>query len=180
MKTIIIVLTVVIGIKAFSQSDVKTHYAAKDNFVISALGGGAERTNGVNKTIYPLINFSAGYGISNRFIIFSDALFYYNKSMQSDVSEDSFSKAAHYGIGLRYTGAKNLKCGTPTVQSGVYVFSNDKTETSLDWLVTPGWICPISTSEKTFLNLGFDFQMNKLITGERALVSAKIGLLFYL
>lgn len=59
------------------------------------------------------------------------------------------------------------------------MFDTEGEKPKLNWLITPGWVYPIGKKEKFFVEMGFDFQMNKVIKGEGFLMTAKLGASFH-
>lgn len=181
MKTILLTTAIVaFQFSAFAQSAGEpTHFQLKGNFSISLSGGIAE-SFGSDKQggRYFLINPKVGYHISDKLMVLAETLLYSATSSDQE-SGVKFKNASHYGVAFRYYTKKNLKCGTPYIQSGVYLFNDDAKNNSYDWLVTPGLIL-FNIKEKWLFDTSFDFQMDNILESSPYLMSAKIGVTFVL
>lgn len=181
MKTILLTSAIVaFQFSAFAQNNEEpTHFQLKGNFSISLSGGVAEYFGSdIYVGRYFLTNPKAGYHLSDKLMVLAETLLYSTTSSDQE-SGVKFKNANHYGIAFRYYAKKNLKCGTPYIQSGVYLFGDDTKSHSYDWLVTPGLIL-FNIKEKWIFDTSFDFQMDNILKSSPYLMSAKIGVSFVL
>jgi hypothetical protein len=157
------------------------YFAFKGHYYISFYGGGADILGKLGDQNFPVINPSIGYHISDRFSIVADGILYTSGpgKVETNKSSFEFNKASHYGVAVRYFTRRNLKCGTATFQTGVYLFDTDTDKSTVNWLFTPGWLYPLHKKEKLFVEMAGDFQMNELVRGRAFLMTGKLGLSYH-
>ena len=175
-----ILLMIILSKGGEAQTRDEDRFAFRGKVIISLLGGASEIIGG-NGGSYPVINPIIGYHINDRFSLLVDATFYTDGPgiAESRKLNLEFNKAGHYGVATRFYTKRNLKCGTGTLQTGLYLFDTDADKPKLNWLFTPGWLYPIGKREKFFVEMAFDFQMNKIIQGDSFLLTAKLGASFH-
>jgi hypothetical protein len=180
MKALIASVFLILSFLSLKGQNIdRKNYDLKNKVGIFLSGGGAEFIKGEEGGIFPVTGGTVAYQISNRLSLIGDAIFYFpGFSNPDDPSPDQPQNFSYYGIGVKYIGRRDLRCGTGTIQSGAYVFNYESNK--IDWLLSPGWMYPVGKKEKLFLNMIFDFQMNKIFRGEASLITARVGMSVFL
>lgn len=165
---------------SYSQ-EVKTWFPLKGHYSVTVRGGASQVTGSKTNFISPVINPAFQYHFIDRLSIVAESFIFLGRQSNSNDNFGSdlvIKNVAHYGLALRYYTHKNLVCGTPVLQSGVYMYDTEG-KANLNWIVTPGWIYPLNKSEKLFAEIAGDFQMNRIVNGEPFFITAKVGLTYY-
>lgn len=144
--------------------------------------GGAQLLSDKKNPIAGVAFFKSAYHFSDRLMIGS-GFYLLDKdgfSKEDPINTNSLTYSYQYGVLLRFYGKKNFKCGTPFIEAGLYNFisGDQKYRSKLDAVITPGLIV-WDFKEKILVNISFDAPINRLISKDDFLLTAKLGIATY-